>query len=99
MATSTTYSDLIEDKVKEWKKTILFQEEQAKHAPKSIQAEIKWKNSQLLAAIDNAANKLEDLNNNENNSNTLIIKKEILQIFDSIDRDLKDYEFSSPFML
>tara|TARA_Y100000589_G_C26705099_1_gene447349 strand:+ start:122 stop:418 length:297 start_codon:yes stop_codon:yes gene_type:complete len=96
---SSSYSALIDEKMEEWRKKLAkLRERQSKTDAKSLE-EFTTQLKQLDLAVNSAALELRDLDSQENAANTLVIKEKILKIFDSIDKDLVDYEDKTPFML
>ena len=96
---SSSYSSLIDEKIEEWREKLAkLQERQNKTDAKDLE-EFTKQLKQLDLAVNSAALELRDLEGQENASNTMEIKEKILKIFDSIDKDLVDYEDKTPFML
>lgn len=96
---SSSYQALIEEKIEEWKSKLTKLEEKVKkESPKGNEETFKMF-EQLSKAVDSAALKLRELDKQENAGNTMMIKENILKIFDSIDKYLVDHEDKTPFML
>ena len=96
---SSSYQELIEEKIEEWKGKITELEVKLiKERPKNHEEAFKML-TQLSKSVDSAALKLRELDKQENADNTLEIKESILKIFDSIDKVLVDHEDKTPFML
>lgn len=96
---SSSYQDLIEEKIEEWKSRLTQLEEKLrKEISKGNEDTLKMFDH-LNKAVDSAALKLRDLDKQENSSNTIMTKENILEIFDSIDKVLVDHEEKTPFML
>ncbi len=93
------YRDIIEDKIRDWKENIELLKQHAEKTPINSQPHFNWKITQLRSAIETATLQLHDLDSRENFTNTVMIKDEILRIFDSIDRDLTIFDEKTPFML
>lgn len=93
---SSTYGDIIEDKLAEWQGDIKRLEEQAK---KSSSDSFKDEIVQLRKAITAAAQDLDELDKQETAGNTMETKARILKIFDTIDRELRSHSETSPYML
>ncbi len=96
---SSTYRDIIEDKIADWKSGIEKLEEHALKASSDTQVKLTWKITQLKAAIETATLQLRDLDSQENQANTVEIKDKILKIFDDIDKDLTVQDDKTPYML
>lgn len=96
---SSTYKDIIDDKVAAWQKGMIKLEEQAEKGPSDTKAAIRAKLDQLKSRIDSAIVQLHTLDQQENAANTLEIKDKILKIFNSIDKDFPRYEEYTPYML
>lgn len=96
---SSTYRDIIDEKVAEWQKSLKKLEEQAAGAPSETKVEMRRKLDQLRLQIEKAAAQLRTLDEQENVRNTMEIKDKILQIFSSIDRDFPRYDGQTPYML
>ena len=96
---SSSYLELIEDKIGEWKNKLTQLEEKIKkESPKGNEEALKMF-EQLSKAVDSAVLKLHELDKQENADNTMVIKENILNVFDSIDKVLVDQEHKTPFML
>ncbi|MGW8193993.1 MAG: hypothetical protein ACWGOX_07000 [Desulforhopalus sp.] len=96
---SSTYKDIIDDKVAEWSGSLKKIEEYAKKEPSDTKKEVSEKIRQLRIAIDEAIVKLRKLDEQETVDNTMETKDKILHIFSSIDKDLSGYDTQAPFML
>lgn len=96
---SSTYRDIIDDKVAAWQNGLKKLEEQTAGASSETKVEMKKKLDQLKVQIEKAVIQLRTLDEQENVKNTLEIKDKILQIFSSIDRDFPRYEGQTPYML
>lgn len=99
MGSESTYMDIIEGKIAEWKDNIDLLKERAEKASADDKAQLTLKINKLSAAIETATLQLHELDNLEDSSNTLVTKDKILQIFESIDRDLIVSDEKTPFML
>jgi len=96
---SSSYQELIEEKIEEWQNRLSQIEELVKkERPKGNEETFKMF-EQLSKAVDSATLKLRELDKEENAGNTLMIKENILKIFDSIDQVLVDHVDKTPFML
>lgn len=94
---SSTYKDIIDDKVASWQNGLKKLEEQAtKSSSPSIRAE---KLEDLRARIESAVTQLNTLDQQENVGNTMETKDKILKIFSSIDKNFPRYEEQAPYML
>ena len=96
---SSTYKDIIDDKVAAWQKGLKKLEEQAAKASSDTKAKLRAKLDQLRSKIDNAVIQLHSLDEQEKVANTMETKDKILQIFNSIDEDFPRYEEQTPYML
>ena len=93
--TSTTYGDLIDEKITEWQNTFQRIEKVFKNDSEASRENI----SKLKEAMTNAVQQLQELDKKENAGNTVEIKNQILAVFDSIDRQFITYTEKTPFML
>lgn len=96
---SSTYKDIIDDKVAAWQKSLIKLEEQAAKASSDRKAELRAKLDQFRSKIDNAVVQLQSLDEQEKVANTMETKDKILQIFNSIDEEFPRYEEQTPYML
>ncbi len=96
---STTYKDIIDDKIAEWHDKIGKLEEQADKASSDNKSKLLAKVTEYKSVIDEATIKLQRLDEKETVSNTLETKDKILEIFGSIDKDFTGHESKTPFML
>ena len=96
---SSTYKDIIDDKVAAWLKGLEKLEEQAAKASSDTKAKLRAKLDQLRSKIDNAVIQLHSLDEQEKVANTMETKDKILQIFNSIDEEFPRYEEQTPYML
>lgn len=92
----STYGDIIEDKLLEWQSEIAKLEQ---HAQKAGSETFSGKIDRLRAAITDAGKQLKELDDQENASNTIEIKSKILEVFTSIDREIKSHVATTPYML
>jgi hypothetical protein len=92
---STTYGDLIEEKVIEWKNMLADLESRALKSG----AEEVGKLAGLRASVDAAFDELKALDSQENVANTLATKDKIVAKFNDIDEAFKAFTESAPFML
>ncbi len=96
---SLTYKDLIDEKTAEWQSSLKKLEEQAGKSSSDTKTMLTAKIEQFKSAIDTAMAQLHDLDKQETIDNTMETKNQILKIFSSIDKDFKEYENVTPFML
>lgn len=96
---SSTYKDIIDDKVADWHNKLKKLEEQAAKASSDRKAELRAKLDRLKSRIEHAVNQLHGLDGQEKVENTLETKDKILQIFNAIDEDFPRYEEQTPYML
>lgn len=96
---STTYKDIIDDKIAEWKNNLKNLEKQAGKGGSDSHAKLNSKIEHLRSAIDQAIVQLRTLDGQETASNTMETKDKIVKIFNSIDKDFPEHEDTAPFML
>ncbi len=96
---SSTYRDLIESKISEWQNSIQQLEERSHKAGSADKEKIGSMVNELNATVKKASLDLRQLQEQENDKNTLEIKEQMLTIFDSVDKDLRGYEEKTPYML
>lgn len=96
---SSTYRDLIETKISEWQNSIKKLEERIQKAGTADKEKIGAMVNELNAAVKKASLDLRQLEEQVNDTNALEIKEKILDIFDSVDKDLRGYEEKTPYML
>lgn len=96
---SSTYKDIIDEKIAEWHNGIHKLEEQADNASADTKTRIMGKLEQLKSAIDAAVVQLHELDEQETVDNTMETKDKMLKIFSSIDKDFHGFEDKTPFML
>lgn len=96
---STTYQDLIDNKIAHWHDSIRKIEERVGQAGSNSREEIRQSLQKLKDSVASAQAELHEVSNRETVQNTLAVKDQILKIFDSIDRDLTAFDESTPFML
>jgi hypothetical protein len=96
---SSTYKDIIDDKIAEWQNSLKKIEEKTGTATADAKGKLRAKTSQLRSAIDKVEIQLRDLDEQETVDNTMETKDKIVKLFTSIDKDLTGFEEKSPFML
>ena len=96
---SSTYKDIIDEKIAEWRTGLKKIEEQASTASADNREPILEKFKQLKSAIDAAVVQLRELDAQETVNNTMETKDKMLKIFSSIDKDFPRFEDKTPFML
>lgn len=96
---STTYKDIIDDKLAAWQTALDKVAVQAENAAADTKASFLEKSDQLKDAIDAATIKLRELDERETVENTLETKDKILALFSSIDKEFSRFEEKTPFML
>ena len=96
---SSTYKDIIDEKITEWRTGLQQIEQQANTASAENREKILEKFKQLKSAVDTAVVQLQELDAQETVSNTMETKDKILKIFSSIDKDFPRFEDKTPFML
>ncbi len=96
---SSTYQDIIDDKVTAWQNRLKRLEDHADKASSGTRAELKEKLGRLRSKIERAEVQLRTLDEQEKAENTIEIKDKILQVFGSIDKEFPLYEEQTPYML
>ena len=96
---TSTYQDLIENKIAEWQNSLEKLEERARKAGSGSQEQFSQLLQQMNSSVESATNELRSLSDQESAQNTITIKEKILKVFNSIDQDLKSFEEKTPFML
>lgn len=96
---SFTYQELIENKISEWRDNVDKLKERTPKTGSSEQQKINQMVNELSKAVEEAGTQLRQLEKQENATNTMEIKEKILQIFESIDRNLATYKETTPYML
>ena len=99
MGSESTYIDIIESKIAEWKEKIDLLKKRTEKASADDKEQLTLKINRLSSAVETAKFQLHDLDRLEDSSNTLMIKDKILKIFESIDKDLIISDEKTPFML
>lgn len=96
---SSSYHELIEEKIVEWQSKLTNLEENIRRSgQKNYQEKIKMLET-LNSAVNSAALQLRALDVQEDADSTMEIKDKILAVFDAVDRNLVEYEETTPFML
>lgn len=96
---SSTYKDIIDEKIAEWLNGLQRLEDHAEQASPETRSRLSEKAIQLKSAIDAAAAQLQTLDEQETVSNTMETKNRIMAIFNSIDKDFPVDMEKTPFML
>ena len=96
---SSTYKDIIDDKIAEWKNSLKILEEKTGTATGDAKGKLRAKTSQLRSAIAKAEIQLRYLDGQETVENTMETKNKIVKLFTSIDKEFPKFEVKSPFML
>ena len=96
---SQTYKDIIDEKIAEWQQGIEKVQKMTERATTERRNQLHAKIAELKVAIDGAVVQLRDLDERETPENTMETKERILDIFSSVDKDLKEYQEKTPFML
>ncbi len=78
---SLTYTEIIDEKITEWRNNLKKLEEQAGTATPNIKSELTTKTNQLKLAINNSIVQLRKLDEQETVANTVETKNQILTIF------------------
>ena len=99
MQQPSSYRNIIETKIEEWHQRLAKLEMRATKESTGNREKIRAKLDTLSTAVNSAIIELRGLEGQETDQNTIEIKDKILQVFDTIDRDLVDYEDKTPFML
>lgn len=95
----STYRSLIDEKIADWENALNKLKDQADKASSDTQAKLSSTIDQFKSAIETAKNKLFELDELETAENTMETKDKIVNIFNSIDEEFKEYEDITPFML
>ncbi|MGB3210938.1 MAG: hypothetical protein WBB19_09570 [Desulforhopalus sp.] len=96
---SSTYNDIIEDKITEWHSSLTKLDKMVTKATSDSKNDLNAKITQLKSAIEVAKIQLYTLDKQETVGNTMETKDKILEIFNSIDKDFMGFEEKTPFML
>ena len=96
---TTTYKDIIDEKIASWQSSLAQVTEQLENAAPDTKVKFSTKRELLKEAITAAITKLQSLDSKETVANTLETKDKILEIFNSIDNEIKEFEAKTPFML
>ncbi len=96
---SSTYKDIIDDKVTEWQSNLRKVETLTENAAHDEKAKLNAQIHKLRAEIDSAIAQLRHLDEQETVDNTMETKDSILKIFNSIDESFQGVEDNTPFML
>jgi hypothetical protein len=99
MGSESTYIDIIESKIEEWKGKIDLLKKRAEKASADDKDKLTLKINQLSSGVEAATFQLHDLDRIEDSNNTLTVKDQILKIFESIDKDMIISDEKTPFML
>lgn len=94
---SSTYKDIIDEKIAEWQASLKKIQQQADKASLDSKASAKIKD--LKSAIDSAIVQMQALDAQETIGNTMETKNQILKIFTSIDKEFTEFQGKTPFML
>ncbi len=93
------YHDLIEDKIREWRSDIEKLEEKTLTGNSATREQFGKMLGRLNAAVNTAILELRELEKKEDAGNTATMKDRMLEIFDSVDKNIRSYESKTPFML
>lgn len=96
---SLTYTEIIDDKIAEWRTNLKKLEDQAQTATPNKKSELNSKANKLKLAINHAIVQLRNLDEQETVDNTMETKNEIISIFSTIDKEFQGHEEKTPFML
>jgi len=96
---SLTYTEIIDEKIAEWRSGLKKLEELAQKAAPHRKSDLISKTRKLSLAVNRAIVQLQNLDEKETVENTLAVKDDILAIFSSIDREFQGHEEGTPFML
>lgn len=96
---STTYKDIIDDKLEAWQAALIKVAEQIEDGAPDTKTMLSEKREELKAAIETTTVKLRELDEQETVENTLETKDKILALFSSIDKEFAEFEKKTPFML
>ena len=96
---STTYRDIIDEKIAEWQQGLEEVGKMTERATIENKGVLSAKVEELKSAIEDAIVQLHNLDEQETAQNTMETKERILNIFSSIDQDFTEYQEKTPFML
>lgn len=96
---SLTYTDIINEKIIEWRSSLRKLEARVETAASRTKSELGTQVAQLKSEINKAIVQLRNLDEQETVANTIETKDKILNIFSSIDEKFKGNEANTPFML
>ncbi len=96
---SQTYSDIIDEKIVEWREGLEKLETMMERAAAEKRNLFVTRVKELRSAIDGAIGQLRRLDEQETAENTVETKDQILEIFSSIDKNFAEYQEKTPFML
>ncbi len=96
---SSPYHDLIEDKIREWRTEIEKLDERMLKGKFATKEQSGTMIDRLNAAVNTAILELRELEKKEQPGNTATMKDRMLEIFDSVDKNIRSYESKTPFML
>lgn len=96
---SSTYKDIIDDKIAEWQSSLRKVETLSEKATSDQKSTHNAQMEKLRSEIDSAIVQLRHLDEQETVDNTMETKDKILKVFNSIDQNFQRVEDKSPFML
>jgi len=96
---STTYRDIIDEKIAEWQQGLEELGKMTERATIENKGVLSAKVEELKSAIEDAIVQLHNLDEQETDQKTMETKERILKIFSSIDQDFTEYQEKTPFML
>lgn len=94
------YHDLIEDKIREWRiKLDNIEERTLKGKSAAAREQFGKMTDRLNADVNTAILQLRKLEKKEETGDAATMKDRILEIFDSVDKNIRSYDVKTPFML
>lgn len=96
---SSTYKEIIDDKINEWHSDLNNLEEQAQKVAADKRKDLSDIIENFRKLVQTATVELSNLDKQETAENTLETKEKILEIFRKIDQNFPKYQDKAPFML
>lgn len=94
------YHDLIEDKISDWRASVEKIEERMLKGKSAAAKGYPGKMiDRLNADVNTAVLQLRELEKKEERGDTATMKDRMLEIFDSVDKNIRSYDAKAPFML
>lgn len=96
---SSTYQDIIDSKIEEWQNRFDALEKRMQKAGSTEREKHAASINELRATLTRAREDLRQLQEQENEQNTMEIKEKMLKLFNSVDKELSMYQEKTPYML